>query len=214
MFDRRVPPSSFALTREIFPDYDLLSGRGRAVIDHSVAPLARYLPKLAQAGARHYLLAYDQRPSEIRGLGDSAEEKTLDGRCYDSIRGVGGRVTVSGIEYLETVAAGGADTIAHEFAHQVHLTVMSKDELKTIHNLYQQARRKERVLDYYAAANEMEYFAQGYEAFISDYKRPSAGVTGRHTNRELLMRDPDLYAFLVKTCRTQPVSALDKGGFR
>ena len=214
MFDRRVAPPSFALTREIFPDYDLLSRRGRAVVDYSVAPLAQYLPKLAQTGARHYLLAYDQRPSEIRGLRDSAEEKTLDGRCYDSIRGAGGRVTVSGMEYLEAAAAGGAHTIAHEFAHQVHLTAMSKDELRTIHSLYQQARHKGRVLDYYAAANEMEYFAQGYEAFISGYKRPSAGVTARHTNRELLKRDPDLYAFLVKTCRTPLVSSLDGGGFR
>ena len=54
------------------------------------------------------------------------------------------------------------------------------------------------MLDYYAAANEEEYFAQGYEAFISDRKRPSAGVTGRHTNQELLKRDPELYQFLAK----------------
>ena len=173
------------------------------MIDSVVAPLARYLPKLARARSCHYLLGYDQRPSEMRELRGSAEEKTLDGRYYDSIRGVGGRVTVSGFEYLETAAAGGANTIAHEFAHQVHLTAMSKAEVKTIHKLYNQARREGRMLDYYAAANEMEYFAQGYEAFISDYKRPSAGVTARHTSRELLRRDPGLYSFLVKTCGMQ-----------
>ena len=54
------------------------------------------------------------------------------------------------------------------------------------------------MLDYYAAANEEEYFAQGYEAFISARKRPSAGVTGRHTRHELLARDPEFYKFLVK----------------
>ncbi|HWO02420.1 MAG TPA: tetratricopeptide repeat protein, partial [Blastocatellia bacterium] len=214
MFDRRVASPKFALTREIFPDYDLLSGRGRAVIDHSVAPLAKYLPKLARTGARHYLLGYDQRPSEIRGLRDYVEEGPVDGRCQDSIRGLGGRVTVSGIEYLETAATGGAHTIAHEFAHQVHLTAMSEAELKAIHNLYRQARRKKRALDYYAAENELEYFAQGYEAFISDYKRPAAGMTARHTNRELFMLDPDLYSFLVKTCGTKPISSLPDAGFR
>jgi len=213
MFDRRAAPPAFALTRVILPEYASLTARERAVIDSAVAPLARYLPQLARAGARHYLLAYDQRPSEIRSLRDSAEEKTLDGRYYDSIRGVGGRVTVSGIEYLETAASGGANTIAHEFAHQVHLTAMCKAEVRTIHNLYQQARREGRVLDYYAAANEMEYFAQGYEAFISDYKRPSAGPTARHTNRELLLRDPDLYSFLVKTCGARPVLPLGAAGF-
>ena len=200
MFDSRPTPSLFALTSEIFPDYVSLSARGRAVIDSAVGPLARCLPKLARAGARHYLLAYDQRPSEIRGLHVTADEKTLDGRYSDSIRGAGGRLTVSGIEYLDTAASGGANIVAHEFAHQVHLTAMSKAELRTIHNLYERARRKGRVLDYYAAANELEYFAQGYEAFISQYKRPSAGVTARHTNRELLMRDPDLHRFFVKTC--------------
>jgi tetratricopeptide (TPR) repeat protein len=213
MFDRRAAPRAFPLTRVILPDYPSLTARQRAVIDSAVAPLADYLPQLARAGARHYLLAYDQRPSEIRSLRDSAEEKTLDGRYYDSIRGVGGRVTVSGIEYLETAASGGANTLAHEFAHQVHLTAMGKAEVRTIHKLYEQARREGRVLDYYAAANEMEYFAQGYEAFISDYKRPSAGLTARHTNRELLMRDPDLYSFLVKTCRARSVFQLSRAGF-
>jgi hypothetical protein len=33
---------------------------------------------------------------------------------------------------------------------------------------------------------------------VSDHKRPSAGVTARHTNRELLARDPELYEFLMK----------------
>ena len=213
MFDRRAAPPAFALTRVILPDYASLSARQRAVIDSAVAPLAEYLPQLARAGARHYLLAYDQRPSEICSLRDSAEGKTLDGRYYDSIRGVAGRVTASGIEYLETAASGGANTIAHEFAHQVHMTAMCKAEVRTIHNLYEQARREGRALDYYAAVNEMEYFAQGYEAFISDYKRPSAGVTARHTNRELLMRDPELYSFLVKTCRARSVLPLSLAGF-
>ncbi|MFY9609806.1 MAG: tetratricopeptide repeat protein [Blastocatellia bacterium] len=213
MFDSRPAPSAFALTGEIFPDYESLSARGRAVIDYAVAPLAGCLPKLARAGARHYLLAYDQRPSEIRGLRVSAGEKTLDGRYSDSIRGAGGRVTVSGIEYLETAASCAANIVAHEFAHQVHLTAMSKAELRTIHNLYERARREGRVLDYYAAENELEYFAQGYEAFISEYKRPSAGVTARHTNRELLMRDPDLHSFFVKRCWTHPDLALADAGF-
>ena len=72
--------------------------------------------------------------------------------------------------------------------------------MKTIRKLYERARQEGRTLDYYAAANEYEYFAQGYEAFISDRKRPSAGVTARHTSHELISRDPELYRFLVKLC--------------
>ncbi|MEK6406889.1 MAG: tetratricopeptide repeat protein [Acidobacteriota bacterium] len=198
VFYGRPAPPAYALTREIFPNYSSLTRSQQAVIDLAVAPLAGFLPKLARKKARHYLLSFDQRPGDLRGFADVAGEKTFDGRYYASIRGVGGRVTVSGIEYLEQAARGGFNTIAHEFAHQVHIAVMGKGEAKEIRRLYERARDEGRTLDYYAAANEYEYFAQGYEAFISDRKRPSAGVTGRHTNRELLTGDPELYKFLLR----------------
>jgi hypothetical protein len=208
----RPAPAAYPLTREIFPNYGALTRRQQAVIDVAVGPLAVFLPKLARQKARHYLLAFDQRPSDLHGFADVADEKTFDGRYYASIRGVGGRVTVSGIEYLDQAARGGFNTIAHEFAHQVHIAAMGKSEVKEIRSLYQRARREGRMLDYYAAANEHEYFAQGYEAFISEHKRPSAGVTARHTNRELLTNDPELYKFLVKlTAKSHAISS-SRGG--
>jgi tetratricopeptide (TPR) repeat protein len=190
-------PPSYELTREIFPNYKSLARRQQVVIDRAVAPLARFLPNLARNKARHYLLAFDERVSDLGDFDDLDEEKTFDGRYYASIRGVGGRVTVSGIEYIEMAAQGNYNTIAHEFAHQVHMAALGKAEVKAIRDLYERALREGRTLDYYAAANEYEYFAQGYEAFISDHKRPSAGVTARHTNKELLTRDGGLYSFLM-----------------
>ncbi|HVF91128.1 MAG TPA: tetratricopeptide repeat protein, partial [Blastocatellia bacterium] len=198
LFYRQPAPPAFALTAEIFPNYKSLTRRQQIVIDRAVAPLARFLPKLAQSGARHYLLMFDERVSEVRGLGDVAAEKTFDGRNYASIRGVGGLVTVSGIEYIETTARGGFHTIAHEFAHQVHMTALDKEDVKLVRALYDKAVREGRALDYYAATNEFEYFAQGYEAFISNQKRPSAGVTARHTDRELAARDPELHNLLLR----------------
>lgn len=197
-FYRRPPPPVYELTRKIFPNYDWLNRRRQEVIDRAVAPLARYLPRLARNGARHILLTFDQRVIELEDFQDVLSEKTFDGRYYASIRGVGGRTTVSGIEYIEAAARGGFHTIAHEFAHQVHIAALDKDEVKTIRQLYEEARRAGRALDYYAAENEYEYFAQGYEAFISERKRPSAGVTARHTRSELAARDPELYRFLIK----------------
>lgn len=198
MFYAREAPPAFDLTAELFPNYKSLARRQQVVIDQAVAPLAEFLPRLVRSGARHYLLAFDQRVSEIGELDDVAGEKTFDGRYYASIRGVGGRITVSGIEYVELAARGGFHTIAHEFAHQVHMTALGKEDVRIIRRLYEQARREGRALDYYAASNEFEYFAQGYEAFISETKRPAAGVTARHTNRELLMRDPELHKFFVR----------------
>jgi Tfp pilus assembly protein PilF len=200
-FYRQPAPPTFALTRVIFPNYKALTRGQQRVIDWAVAPLADYLPALARSRARHYLLAFDETVSDMGDFDDIAEEKTFDGRYYASLRGVGGRVTVSGLEYVEMAAAGGFHTIAHEFAHQVHITALGKADAQTIRRLYGQAKSAGRALDYYAAANEYEYFAQGYEAFISDDKRPSAGVTARHTKRELQSRDPEFYDFLMKLTR-------------
>ncbi|MEN3333175.1 MAG: hypothetical protein V7641_2540 [Blastocatellia bacterium] len=201
MFYNHAAPPTYALTRVIFPTYKALTRRQQRVIDWAIAPLADYLPALAKSRARHYLLAFDETVSDMGDFDDIAEEKTFDGRYYASLRGVGGRVTVSGLEYVEMAAAGGFHTIAHEFAHQVHMTALGKADVQTIRRLYEQAKPAGRALDYYAAANEYEYFAQGYEAFISDDKRPSAGVTARHTKRELQSRDPELYGFLMKLTR-------------
>lgn len=203
LFYGRAAAPAYAATREIFPGYAALTKRQQAVIDMAVAPFAAFLPKLVRHQARHFLLALDERPGDLIGFSDVADEKTFDGRYYASIRGVGGRVTVSGIEYLDQAARGGFNTIAHEFAHQVHIAALGKIEVKRIRKLYERARQEGRTLDYYAAANEYEYFAQGYEAFISDRKRPSAGLTARHTGQELLQRDPELYRFLVKLCGKQ-----------
>lgn len=204
LFYGQPAPPAYWLTGKIFPNYRSLTKRQQAVIDVVVGPLAGFLSKLASKKARHYLLAFDQRPGDLQGFADVADEKTFDGRYYASIRGVGGRVTLSGIEYLDQAARGGFNTIAHEFAHQVHIAAIGRSEAKEIRNLYERARREGRTLDYYAAANEYEYFAQGYEAFISDRKRPSAGVTGRHTNHELLMGDPELYRFLLRLTGKSP----------
>lgn len=203
LFYSRSAPAAYAATREIFPNYALLNRKQQMVIDYSVAPLISFLPKLSHRKARHYLLPLDERPSELSGFTDVGNEKTFDGRYYASIRGVGGRIAVSGIEYLDQAARGGFNTIAHEFAHQIHISALSKNEVKLIRELHNRARREGRVLDYYAEANEYEYFAQGYEAFISVLKRPSAGVTARHTNHELSARDPELYRFLMKLCGRQ-----------
>ena len=203
LFYSHLAPPLYAKTREIFPDYPSLTRRQQEVIDYAVAPLSLFLPKLARHKARHYLLPVDERAGDLLGFADVADEKTFDGRYYASIRGVGGRIAVSGIEYLDRAARGGFNTIAHEFAHQVHIAAFSKSEVKTIRKLYEQARREGRTLDYYAAANEYEYFAQGYEAFIASRKRPSTGVTARHTNHELLAQDPDLYRFLTKLSTRQ-----------
>jgi tetratricopeptide (TPR) repeat protein len=191
---KRTAPPAYALTGVIFPDYRSLTRLHRVVIDEAVAPLARFLPALAKRGTRHYLLAFDQRASDVAAA--EVGEQSKDGRYYDSMRGVGGKTAVSGMEYLDIAAEGGGNVIAHEFAHQVHLNALDRRYAETIRRLYDAAIRQGRALDYYAAADEYEYFAQGYEAFVSQSKRPNAIVTASHTRSELAGKDPPLYRFL------------------
>ncbi|MEW6127040.1 MAG: tetratricopeptide repeat protein [Acidobacteriota bacterium] len=209
-FFKQPAPPKFALTAEIFPNYKNLNAREQIVIDGAVAPLAHFLPTLAAKKARHYLIAFDERASDIRGVEDVERERTFDGRFFASLRGVGGRVTVSGIEYIEMAARAGFHTIAHEFAHQVQMLAMERADLNRLRKLYQTAVREGRALDYYAESDELEYFAQGYEAFIAEIKRPATGMTARHTRQELIARDPDLYGFIEGlTRREQPARALN-----
>ncbi|MBI4853137.1 MAG: tetratricopeptide repeat protein [Acidobacteria bacterium] len=190
--DSKIPE----IIADVFVNYSNLSRNEQKVIEQAVLPLAGYLNELKRRGAKHYLLAVDKKLSDVMGYESLDNRLTFDGRYYASVRGVGGLVTVSGVEYLEVAMRGGFNTIAHEFAHQIHTSVLSNEINERIKKLYQKAVKESRVLDYYAASNEWEYFAQGYEAYVSDFKRPSAGVTARHTRRELAELDPDLYDLL------------------
>lgn len=182
---------------QIFNGYSTLGPAQQAVINRAVSPLAPFLPALVQKGARYRFLLYDQHPTEVGGLSTSPNSVTFDGRYYDSLRGFGGKSTVSGIEQLDVARRCGFNNIAHEFAHQVHTTALRQADAKRLKELYSRAKQVGRTLDYYAAVDEFEYFAQGYEAFVSDFKRPAASVTARHTRAELLAADPDLYEFLA-----------------
>jgi tetratricopeptide (TPR) repeat protein len=196
-YRRSAPAIRDDLLDRVFPDYSSLAERQRFVIRTSVGPLAGYLPTLALNGSRHYIVPLSQRVSEVDGFHDLASQSTFDGRSYESIRGVGGRISVCGAEYIEQAAGAGYNGIAHEFAHQVQEAAMGANERQTVKRLFLNAKRAGRTLDYYAGSDEFEYFAQGYEAFVSSFKRPATGLTARHTRQELESRDPDLYAFLL-----------------
>jgi len=196
-YDAGSPRAKSSLLRLFFPDYDRLSDRNRFVLARSVGPLGCFLPRLISAGARQYMLRLDQSPAERPGFKEWRNRTTFDGRYYASIRGVSGRIALSGIECLDEASQGGFNAIAHEFAHQVQEVAMTPEELKAVRRLYETAKTEGRTLDFYAATNEFEYFAVGCEAFVARFKRPGAGLTARHTREELKARDPGLYMLLT-----------------
>ncbi|MBL8150453.1 MAG: tetratricopeptide repeat protein, partial [Blastocatellia bacterium] len=199
-FNRATLPLPSGI-EDVFVNFSTLSTNEQQVIIHAVAPLASYLSDLKRKGAKHYLLSTDKKLSEVAGYESLESRMTFDGRYYASVRGVGGLVTVSGVEYLDVTMRGGFNTIAHEFAHQVHTSAFSPELCERIKKLYQKALKNGHVLDYYASSNEWEYFAQGYEAYISMFKRPNTGVTARHTRSELQRVDPDLYDLIEELAK-------------
>jgi hypothetical protein len=111
---------------------------------------------------------------------------------------VGGRSAATGIETLLDSSELRFDTFAHELGHQFHHYGLTEAERRVVTGLFRAARAADRCLDYYAATNEREYFAQGYEAFVSPVKSPWRHQLRRHTRAELAERDPPLFRFLLR----------------
>jgi hypothetical protein len=189
-------------TERLVPGYDRLLPRERRVVDAALRPFADRIPTLLARGVTHQILGLDE------GICDAPERRwllwrhTVDGRAYRGLRGVGGRNAATGLEALFTAAAFRYDTFAHEFAHQVHRVALTDEERAVIHRLYLAARAEHRCLDFYAASNEFEYFAQGYEAFLSVVKSPFAHYLRRHTRGELRDRDPALFRMIGRLTGT------------
>lgn len=181
-----------------FINYKTLTEEEKKALQSSTAPFQKYLPLLEDQFIAHHILPLEQRIGEVPSMGHLRNRFTHDGRRYEDIRGLTDRTAISGRETLFSARAFAYNTLAHELAHQVHMNALSYDQKKEILRLYRRALREKKYLDYYAASTVYEYFAQGYEAFISRFKRTGLAVTSYHTRKELREKDPDLYRFLKK----------------
>lgn len=196
IFERRDAPEAPGL-REVFPDYERLDGELRKIVRLSVEPFSNYLPALAAAGATFHLLPFHkllwQSPHKERTKGT----RTFDLRLWDDVKGQGGFHAVGGEEWVRDVRYQRWNVVTHEFTHQVH--GMFPDGLREeVARLFQTAKAARRTLDYYADFNEMEYFAQAAEAFISEIKFTDQRGTSKHTRDQLRVKDPALFEFLER----------------
>ena len=194
VFEQRDAPEPPGL-REVFPDYERLDDELQKIVRLSVAPFSNYLPALAVAGATFHLLPFHkllwQSPHKERTKGT----RTFDLRLWDDVKGQGGFHAVGGEEWVRDVRYQRWNVVTHEFTHQVH--GMFPDSMRAeVARLFQTAKTERRTLDYYADFNEMEYFAQAAEAFISEIKFTDQRGTSKHTRDLLAVRDSALFEFL------------------
>jgi tetratricopeptide (TPR) repeat protein len=193
-----------ALTN-FLPDYADLSAAEQRAVRRAVAPFRQHLGRLLVLRARHDLLGRLERTTDDPARASLRGRRTFDGRVWDDVRGVGGMRAATGVEALDEALAHGFDTLAHEIAHQVHFYGFDRRVRVRISKLYKQAQENGRFLDYYAASNDAEYFAQGVEAFVSYGKRPTREATHGHTRFELMRRDPELHALIDELVDFDPL---------
>ncbi len=193
-----LPAPTVPGLERVLPDLPRLSAREQHVVRVCSAPLGPWWPALIAAGARHDLLPLAENLGDRAARADLRERLTFDGRRYDHLRGVGGLVAATGVEKLAEAADLAYHTFAHELAHQVLAHALPPALVERVKVLYARAVIEARCLDYYAASNADEYFAQGFEAFVSHVKRGCLKETQRHVRAELLARDPALHALFVE----------------
>jgi len=182
----------------IIVNFPSLSGEEQKAVRLALAPLQRFLPALKRAGATHEILALTTDIVDLPQFRHLHDRTTFDRRYYAHVRGLGGLHAATGREYLHESSDFRYNTLAHEFAHQVHLHALDGEAREELDALYADALRGERALDYYARSDVAEYFAQGYEAYVSPFKRPCLSATAGHTRDELRAKDPALYGFIVR----------------
>jgi tetratricopeptide (TPR) repeat protein len=191
---------------DFVPGYAQLGPSRRQVVDRAMAMFGRRLPKLLAVGASHDLLLELERTTDAGARSSLRGQRTFDGRVWDDVRGIGGLQAATGIEALDEAAQFGFDTLVHELAHQVHFFTFTPVQRARLKQLYQQALRDNRCLDFYAASNEAEYFGQGVEAFASLGKRPGGETTHGHTRFELFRLDHDLHQFIASLVDHDPLA--------
>jgi cytochrome c-type biogenesis protein CcmH/NrfG len=191
-----LPAPAFDRVGEVVKGFGALAPADRPPVLVAVLPARRYWDRLVAAGATHEVFGVAEDLTDAPSRAGLRDRRTFDGRHYQHLRGVGGLAAATGVEKLREAAAFGFHTFAHEFAHQVHDAGFSEEQRAEVERLYARALAEGRCLDWYAASNVYEYFAQGYEAFVSLAKRGCLKDTERHTRDELEARDPALAAFL------------------
>jgi hypothetical protein len=163
---------------------------------HQLGPALAYIPFLVRLGYTYVIPPLHQDLSEAMNTPFYRTSTTFDNRQWMDIRGSGGNHASAGIEYVERGSHQERVVLLHEYVHQFHGAVLTDQQSRRIRQLYYNAMANNRALDYYAANNESEFFAQAYEAYLSPVKVHPLNHKAMNTRADLLKKDPELFAFL------------------
>ena len=139
------------------------------------------------------------------------EYRHMDSKYWDQrARGLGGdrgtKITSCGEENLLCLGLWkdryhGENILVHEFAHTIHLAGAGKTFNNELQDLYYKAYGEGLWEDTYAAANHLEYWAEGVQTYFNTNlsANPVDGVHNKiNTREELAVYDQALYEFIAE----------------
>lgn len=178
--------------------------KNKNALDRNLIPFYHLIDNLVNYGFRYYIQkdTYTKINTAGAGVRDFTQGPLNSGSyndTYDGISNFAQKYNMMNLRRIEDWTQN--NVIAHENGHTYH-HLMEDDYQTYILDLYKMALKENRTLDYYAAANEREYIAQGFEAFTSIYK-PHTVLLDNHpstnTRYKLIAQDPLLYSFILKS---------------
>lgn len=180
-----VNSASFKL---IFPNFTQLKASDRKIVVQELERMTRHFPNLLQRlnqiqnenygpGFQFFFVTPESNQAFDRVLPKGVAGIVMPGASVikDPILGlvtrrISMRMLDRGGVYERYISRG---TFTHEFAHVIHLNVLSDDQRDAVKNLYDAAWRQHSQSDgargfvtQYAQTNPYEYFAEGVEYFL------------------------------------------------
>jgi tetratricopeptide (TPR) repeat protein len=196
VFQQNISSDRPAKIDEIFINLDEFSVELQKAVIFSVFPLEQFLEALKESGATFEILPLFEKLTDNPSREYLKGTRIPDTRLWDDVGGNGGINATTGIGSLWDALNFKYNELAHEFAHQIHLFTLTENEGALLDTLYESAISTNSCLDDYAKTSVLEYFAVGYEAFVSQHKRADQNEYYGHTRKGLRLKDEELYRFI------------------
>ena len=191
---KETPNTSLSSMESIIPEAHYYPSSIEKMAFNEFYSASAYFPILNRGGYPYHIIPLHHTLAETFKDPYFNQSTTFDYRQWMDIRGVGSGAV--GLEYVEKGAYLERNVLLHEFMHLVHTTIMPDKDLRKIRALYISAMKKGKILDYYAANNEHEYFAQIYPAYFSRKAVHPQDFKSMNTVDRLKAIDPDGYHFV------------------
>ncbi len=196
-YSRKTAPAEIPYLKEVFINFEQCDEDLKKVIRLNVQPFKDFMEPLYVSGATIYFKDLHHLLWNCPFLQDSKGTRSIDQRLVDDLGGQGGYHMSSEKVQQKDVMSGKYNVAFHEFGHLIHW-LFTPEQNRELKHLFIKAKKGKYTLDWYADSNEREYFAQGVEAYLSDYKLPGLPAAFANTKADLLKRDPDLLNFIER----------------